>query len=157
MTQHAFVQGSAALDLHPQRAEADAERVIYGYCCGLDMTRRDLQLVAREQGRPWDLAKNFEHAAICSEIVPAAGLGVLDQGAISLQVNGETRQQSDLSKLIWNLREIIADLSQFYRLGPGDLIYTGTPEGVGPVQPGDTLVGQIEAVGDIVLHIGQPE
>jgi fumarylpyruvate hydrolase len=138
-------------------AETDAERMIYGYAAGLDMTRRDLQLVAREQGRPWDLAKNFEHSAICSEIVPAAGLGVLDKGVISLQLNGESRQQSDLSKLIWNLREIIADLSQFYRLAPGDLIYTGTPEGVGPVQPGDTLTGHIEGVGDIVLHIGQPE
>lgn len=138
-------------------AEADAGRLIYGYCCGLDMTRRDLQLAAREQGRPWDLAKNFEHSAVCSEIVPAAGLGVLDNGAIRLQVNGETRQDSDLGKLIWNLRELIADLSQFYHLEPGDLIMTGTPEGVGPVQPGDTLGGHIEAVGDIMLHIGQPE
>lgn len=138
-------------------AEADAPALIYGYAAGLDMTRRDLQLVAREQGRPWDLGKNFEKSAVCSEIVPAAELGVLDTGAINLQVNGETRQAADLSQLIWNLRELIADLSQFYHLEPGDLIYTGTPEGVGAVKPGDRITGHVDRVGDIALTIGAAE
>lgn len=138
-------------------AEEDAERLIYGYAAGLDMTRRDLQQVAREQGQPWDLGKNFERSAVCGEIVPATGLGVLDKGSIVLQVNGETKQRSDLSMMIWNIREIIADLSRFYHLQPGDLIYTGTPEGVGAVQPGERITGHIASVGDIVLSIGEPE
>lgn len=138
-------------------AEADAHELIYGYAAGLDMTRRDLQLVARDQGRPWDLGKNFEKSAVCTGIVPATGLGVLEKGAINLQVNGETKQSSDLSMLIWNIREIIADLSKFYHLEPGDLIYTGTPEGVGEVRPGDRLHGRIAGVGEIELTIGAPE
>ncbi len=138
-------------------AEADAASLIYGYAAGLDMTRRDLQLVAREQGRPWDLGKNFEKSAICTDVVPADGLGVLDKGAIELAVNGETKQSSDLSKLIWDLRELIADLSKFYHLQPGDLIYTGTPEGVGAVRPGDRITGHVDGVGDIALTVGDPE
>lgn len=138
-------------------AEADAHELIYGYAAGLDMTRRDLQLVARDQGRPWDLGKNFEKSAVCTGIVPATGLGVLEKGAINLQVNGETKQSSDLSMLIWNIREIIADLSKFYHLEPGDLIYTGTPEGVGAVKSGDRITGHIDQVGDIALNIGPAE
>ncbi|ANQ85595.1 fumarylpyruvate hydrolase [Azoarcus olearius] len=138
-------------------AEADADSLIYGYAAGLDMTRRDLQLVAREQGRPWDLGKNFEKSAVCTEIIPAAGAAVLDKGAINLQVNGETRQSADLSMLIWNIREIIADLSKFYHLEPGDLIYTGTPEGVGAVKSGDRITGHIDGVGDVALAIGAAE
>jgi fumarylpyruvate hydrolase len=138
-------------------AEADAGRMIYGYAAGLDMTRRDLQLIAREQGRPWDLGKDFEKSAVCSEIVPAGNLGVLATGAINLQVNGETRQSADLAQLIWNIPELLADLSKFYHLEPGDLIYTGTPEGVGAVKPGDLITGHVDGVGDIALAIGQPE
>lgn len=138
-------------------AEADARRLIYGYAAGLDMTRRDLQLVAREQGRPWDLGKDFEQSAVCSEIVPIGNLGVLSGGAINLQVNGATGQSADLSQLIWSIPELIADLSQFYHLEPGDLIFTGTPEGVGAVKPGDKISGHVEKVGDIALTIGQPE
>lgn len=138
-------------------SEDEADRLIYGYAAGLDMTRRDLQLVAREQGRPWDLGKNFEKSAVCSEIVPAAGLGVLDRGAIALQVNGETKQSADISMLIWNLRELIADLSKFYHLAPGDLIYTGTPEGVGPVVSRDHITGQVEGIGEVSLTIGPAE
>ncbi len=137
--------------------EADAPRMIYGYAAGLDMTRRDLQLVARDQGRPWDLGKDFEKSAICSPIQPAGDLGVLRSGAIQLQVNGETRQSADLSQLIWNIPELLADLSQFYHLEPGDIIYTGTPEGVGAVQPGDHISGRIDGVGDVLLTIGQAE
>ncbi len=135
-------------------SEADAEGLIYGYCAGLDMTRRDLQFKARDQGRPWDLGKNFEHAAVFTEIVPRANPGVLAAGAISLQVNGETRQCSDLGKMIWSIPELLADLSKFYHLAPGDLILTGTPEGVGPVLPGDRIDGHIEGVGTLELHIG---
>lgn len=138
-------------------AEAEADRLIHGYAAGLDMTRRDLQLVAREQGRPWDLGKNFEKSAVCTEIVPAVGSEVLEQGAIKLQVNGETKQTSDLSMLIWNVHEIIADLSKFYHLEPGDLIYTGTPEGVGAVKPGDLITGHVDGVGDIELTVGEAE
>ena len=138
-------------------AEGDAQRMIYGYAAGLDMTRRDLQLVARDQGRPWDLGKDFEKSAVCSAIVPIDTLGVLASGAITLQVNGETKQSADLAQLIWNIPELLADLSQFYHLEPGDLIYTGTPEGVGAVKSGDRISGKIDRVGDVALDIGQAE
>jgi fumarylpyruvate hydrolase len=133
-----------------------APQLIYGYACGLDMTRRDLQLAAREQGRPWDLGKDVEQSSVVSPIVPLPGR-VLDTGELSMSVNGSVRQRSDLSKLIWSVPELIADLSRFYRLQPGDLIFTGTPEGVGPVRPGDRIDGHIAGVGEIVLHVGPPE
>lgn len=137
-------------------AVEDAAKLIYGYACGLDMTRRDLQLAAREQGRPWDLGKDVEQSSVVSEIVPAAGQ-VLSQGALEMRVNGATRQRSDIARLIWNVAEIIADLSRFYHLQPGDLIFTGTPEGVGPVVAGDRIEGSIENVGSIALTIGAAE
>lgn len=137
-------------------AAADAHELIYGYACGLDMTRRDLQLVAREKGRPWDLGKDIEQGAVISEVVPMPGV-VIEHGEVVLTVNGQLRQRSDVDKLIWNIRELIADLSQYYHLQPGDLIYTGTPEGVGPVQPGDRLEGRVAGVGEIVLQIGAAE
>ena len=135
---------------------ADAPQLIYGYACGLDMTRRDLQLVARDKGRPWDLGKDVEQSSAASEIVPMPGV-VLERGALTLAVNGTTQQQSDLDKLIWNIREIIADLSLFYHLQPGDLVYTGTPEGVGPVLPGDTITGSVQGVGSISLQVAAAE
>ena len=138
-------------------AEADAPSLVWGYACGLDMTRRDLQRVAREAGKPWDLAKNFEGAAVLSGIVPKAGADVLQSGAITLQVNGLTRQSGNLAQLIWSIPELIADLSRFYHLQPGDLIFTGTPEGVSAVVPGDRLTGRIEGVGEITLTIGEAE
>jgi fumarylpyruvate hydrolase len=137
-------------------AEADAAKLIHGYACGLDMTRRDLQLVAREKGRPWDLGKDVEQSSVVSEIVPMPGT-VLDKGALEMSVNGQVRQKSDLSKLIWNIPELLADLSKFYHLQPGDLIFTGTPEGVGPLQPGDRIEGSVEGVGTIVLNVGPAE
>lgn len=137
--------------------ESDAASMIYGYAAGLDMTRRDLQLVARDQGRPWDLGKDFEQSAVCAEIVPVGKLGVLTSGAIHLEVNGETKQTSDLDKLIWNIPELLADLSQYYHLEPGDLIYTGTPEGVGAVNTGDKITGHVAGVGDVALTIGAAE
>jgi fumarylpyruvate hydrolase len=137
-------------------SEADAGRLVYGYACGLDMTRRDLQLAAREKGRPWDLGKDVEESSVVSEIVPMPGL-VLSQGALELSVNGSVKQKSDLSKLIWNIPELLADLSKFYHLQPGDLIFTGTPEGVGPLQPGDRVEGRVDGVGTIELMIGPAE
>jgi len=137
-------------------SESDAAGLVYGYACGLDMTRRDLQLIAREKGRPWDLGKDVEGSSVVSEIVPMPGR-VLTQGALSMRVNGEVRQHSDLSKLIWNIPELIADLSKFYHLQPGDLIFTGTPEGVGPVVAGDRIDGDIAGVGSIELHVGAAE
>ena len=137
-------------------AAENAHELVYGYACGLDMTRRDLQLVARDKGRPWDLGKDIEQGSVCSEVVPMPGV-VIESGAIALQVNGVTKQSSDVDKLIWNIREILADLSQFYHLEPGDIIYTGTPEGVGAVLPGDQIRGQVAGVGEVALHIGAAE
>jgi fumarylpyruvate hydrolase len=134
-------------------SQADAHKHIYGYACGLDMTRRDLQLVARDKGRPWDLGKDVENSSVCSEIVPMPGV-VIDRADLSLSVNGQVKQHSNVDKLIWNIREIIADLSLFYHLQPGDLIYTGTPEGVGAVVAGDQIEGQIEGVGTVSLTVG---
>jgi len=127
---------------------------IFGYACGLDMTRRDLQIQAREKRLPWDLAKNFENAAILSELVPASEIGHPEKGKIELKVNGVVRQSSDLGMMIHPVPTIIAHLSRFYHLQPGDLIYTGTPEGVGPVAAGDHIEGSIEGVGRITLSIG---
>lgn len=126
---------------------------VLGYACGLDMTRRDLQLRAREKQRPWDLGKDFEQSAVMSEIVPASEIGHPTSGLIELKVNGEVRQSADLSDLINSVQEVIVHLSRFYHLVPGDLIYTGTPAGVGPVQRGDDITGRIDRVGDISLHI----
>jgi len=136
--------------------QGDAPALIYGYACGLDMTRRDLQLVARDKGRPWDLGKDVEQSSVVSEIVPMPG-HVIDHGALELTVNGQVRQQSDVDKLIWTIPELIADLSKYYHLQPGDLIFTGTPEGVGPVVAGERIDGRIEGVGHIVLHVGAAE
>lgn len=132
--------------------EAQATDMIFGYAAGLDLTRRDLQARARDQSKPWDVAKNFEQGAVCSAIMPRDD-NPLTHGRITLQVNGETRQDSDISMLIWNVNELIADLSKLYHLEPGDLIYTGTPEGVSAVLPGDQLHGQIDGVGEIFLTI----
>ena len=133
----------------------DAHTLIYGYGAGLDMTRRDLQLVARDKGRPLDLGKDVEQSSVCSEIVPMQGV-VIENGAIALEVNGQTKQSSNVDKLIWNIRELIADLSLFYHLQPGDLIYTGTPEGVGPVVSGDQISGRVEGVAEVALTVGAP-
>jgi fumarylpyruvate hydrolase len=135
----------------------DAGESIYGYACGLDMTRRDLQLNARDKGRPWDLGKNFESSAVISDIVAASETGPVDSGEISLFVNGDVRQEGNIDDLIWSVPELIADLSTYYHLRQGDLIYTGTPAGVGPVQAGDHITGSIEGVGEIALTIAAAE
>ena len=131
----------------------EALSLVFGYACGLDMTRRDLQLAARDKGRPWCLGKDIENGAVIEPIQPAEKIGHPAAGRIWLTVNGETRQDSDLAKLIWSVPEVVAHLSRFYRLVPGDLIYTGTPEGVAPVLAGDRIEGGIDGVGSISLSI----
>jgi fumarylpyruvate hydrolase len=127
---------------------------IYGYACGLDMTRRDVQLAARDQGKPWDIGKNFAQSAVMSDIIPAEDIQVdVNAVNIELRVNGQTTQSSNTQYFIWNIAEIIEDLSTYYELQPGDLIFTGTPEGVGPVISGDLLEGSVQGVAEIKLHI----
>jgi fumarylpyruvate hydrolase len=126
---------------------------VYGYAVGLDMTRRDLQAAAKKLGRPWDTGKGFDHSAPCGRIAPAATIGHPTTGAIWLKVNGELRQRGDLSQLIWNVPEVIAQLSALFTLAPGDLIYTGTPAGVGAVKRGDALDGGIDGVGTLHLDV----
>jgi len=131
----------------------NALQKVFGYACGLDMTRRDLQIAARDKGRPWDTGKDFEGAAVLAPILPASEIGHPARGRIELRVNGAVRQSADLSLLIHPVPAIIADLSRLYHLQAGDVIYTGTPEGVGPVLPKDRLAGSIEHLGEITLNI----
>ena len=125
---------------------ASALAHVFGYAVGNDLTRRDLQFAAREQGRPWDVSKGFDCSAPVSAIRPVAASGHVEGGAIWLEVNGETRQRASLSEMIWSVPEIVAELSTYFELRPGDLIFTGTPEGVGPVRRGDSLVGGIDGL-----------
>jgi fumarylpyruvate hydrolase len=127
---------------------------VYGYATGLDMTRRDLQFQARDKGRPWDIGKNFEQASPLGLIHPASQVGHPATGAISLTVNGDTRQSADIADLIWPVPDIIRFLSTFYALEPGDIIYTGTPAGVGPVVPGDKIVVSIAGLEPTTVTIG---
>jgi len=138
-------------------AAADALGAIFGYACGLDMTRRDLQLSERAKQRPWTLGKDVEASAPVSAIARAEIIGHPAKGAIALRQNGQTRQSADISQMVWSVPEIIAHLSGFYHLGRGDLIFTGTPAGVGPVAPGDRLEGAIEGVGDLTVTIGEAQ
>jgi len=130
-------------------AEADALKHVWGYAVGLDMTRRDLQNAARDKGRPWDTGKAFDQSAPISAIVPASRIGHPARGRIWLDVNGAKRQESDLTHLIWSVPETVSYLSGLFRLQPGDLIYSGTPEGVAAVKPGDRLSGGVEGVGTL--------
>ena len=126
---------------------------VYGYALGIDLTRRDLQNEAKKTGRPWEIGKAFEHSAPMTDITPATKSGHLSKGAIWLKVNGEVRQQSDLTQLIWNIPEIIAHLSAIFELRAGDLIMTGTPAGVAAVKPGDVMEGFCEGVGTIITKV----
>jgi len=126
---------------------------VWGYGVGIDMTRRDLQAHAKQRGQPWETSKAFDDAAPLGPLRAAADIGHPSTGRIWLAVNGTTRQDGDLAQLIWSVPEIIEQLSGYFRLAPGDLIYTGTPAGVGPVEPGDTLEGGIDGVGKIRVHI----
>lgn len=134
-------------------AAAAANAHVFGYGVGLDMTRRDLQQWGKDHGRPWDFGKDFDQAAPCSALAPASRIGHPAKGAIHLDVNGKRRQDADLSDMIWSVPEQIAYLSEYYTLEPGDLIFSGTPAGVGPVKPGDKLVASIEGVGTLEVTI----
>jgi fumarylpyruvate hydrolase len=133
--------GRGGRELAPEQAPGH----VFGYAAGNDLTRRDLQKAAKGRGEPWDTAKGFDHSAPVGTIRPA-GLGHLARGRIWLSVNGDTRQQSDISQMVWDVPHIIAALSKLYELQPGDLIFTGTPSGVGPLKPGDRVEGGIEGL-----------
>ena len=127
---------------------------VFGYAVGLDMTRRDLQAEAKKLGRPWDVGKAFDHSAPCSEIVPASEVGHPEEGAVRLFVNGVLQQNGNLQQMIWTVAQMIAILSEYFELKPGDLIFTGTPAGVGPVKRGDILEGSVEGVAKLRLRVG---
>jgi fumarylpyruvate hydrolase len=134
-------------------AAAQALEHVFGYAVGNDLTRRDLQAESKDHGRPWDTSKGFDRSAVISAITPAAQSGHLRNGRIWLQVNGQMRQQADLSELIWSVPEIVAELSTFFELQPGDLIYTGTPAGVGPLKHGDRIEGGIDGLDELTTTI----
>lgn len=131
----------------------EAKEAIFGYAVGLDMTRRDLQMKMREQGRPWEIGKAFDYSAPIGELTPIADSGEITSGNIKLTVNDETQQESNLTHLIWKVSEIISRLSELFELKAGDLIMTGTPEGVGPVKAGDTMVASIDGLGSITVNV----
>jgi fumarylpyruvate hydrolase len=127
---------------------------VYGYGIGIDMTRRDRQRDMGKSGLPWEIGKSFDHSCPCSPIHPVATTGHIASGAIRLTVGGAVKQDSDIGLMIWKVPEIIANLSSYFELFPGDIILTGTPHGVGPVQPGDELVGSIDGLGTLTVRIG---
>lgn len=135
-------------------AEAEALGLVFGYAVGIDFTRRDLQAEAKRLARPWEVGKAFDHAAPCGPIAPAAEIGHPASGAVTLDVNGTRVQEGDLNQLIWTVPEMIAGLSRLFELRPGDMIFTGTPAGVGPVLRGDRLEGAVAGVGTLSITVG---
>jgi len=134
-------------------SKSDAYNYVFGYTVGLDLTRRDLQQEAKNKGRPWSLSKGFDHSAPCSLLHKVDEVGYLEKGSITLKVNGKIRQKGDISQMIWSVREIISILSGFFELCPGDLIFTGTPSGVGPINKGDKLEGIVEKLTKLEIKI----
>lgn len=132
---------------------ADAPSHVFGYAVGIDLTRRDLQAEAKKRGRPWDTAKGFDGSAPLSAIRPASEVGHPREGRIWLAVNGALRQDGDIGDLVWTVEEAIAELSTLFALAPGDLLFTGTPAGVGPLVPGDRVTGGVEGLGEIGIAI----
>lgn len=130
---------------------------VWGYAVGLDMTRRDAQMDMRRQGRPWEIGKSFDDSALVGEVIPASQLGHLSSGRIRVEVDDQVRQDSDISLLIWSVEEVIAHLSTWFRLEPGDLIFTGTPEGVGPVLPGQTMLASIDGLPPLRVRVETTE
>lgn len=133
----------------------DAPDHVYGLAVGIDLTRRDVQVQARKSGRPWGIGKAFDHSAPITSITPFEGRELPTSGSIALLANDETRQHGDLAEMIWNCAEVISILSTHYRLFAGDLIYTGTPAGVGPVSPGDHLLGKVDGLPELQITIGE--
>ena len=133
--------------------EADALKSVYGYACGIDLTRRDLQAAAKEKRRPWDLGKDFENSAVIAPITQATEFGPIADHAIRLMQNGEAKQSALLSDMVWSVPAVISHLSRFYHLGAGNLIYTGTPAGVGPVSAGDALHGELDGLKPLKIKI----
>jgi fumarylpyruvate hydrolase len=127
---------------------------IYGYGVGIDLTRRDLQIASRNIKQPWEIGKFFDNSAPCSALRPAAEIGHPAKGKITLKTNGKSRQEGDLSQMIWNVPEIISKLSEMVELAAGDIIFTGTPSGVGPVVEGDKMECEVEGVGRLTINIG---
>ncbi len=147
---HHEIEMAVALDQGGRDIPLDrALDCVWGYGVALDMTRRDLQGQCKKAGRPWEIGKAFEYSAPCSDLVRSAEIGHPTDGAIWLKVNGETRQEGDLNHMIWKVPEMIAYLSGLFELAPGDLILSGTPSGVGPVQRGDALHGHVDGVGEL--------
>jgi fumarylpyruvate hydrolase len=144
----ALARGGSDIDVR------HANELVFGYAVGLDMTRRDLQTEAKNLGRPWEMGKSFDQSAPCAPLSPIAATGPLEKGAIWLKVNGEFRQQGDLAQLIWSVPEVISQLSSLVVLAPGDLIYTGTPAGVGAVVRGDLLLGHVDGLTDLAVTVG---
>ena len=132
---------------------ASATDHVFGYAVGLDMTRRDLQQAMGNEKKPWEIGKSFDHSAVVSHLHPASKTGHLTKGAIWLKVNGQTKQSSDLSNMIWNVAEQVSHLSKYYELFPGDIIYCGTPENVGPVVAGDVMQGHIDGIYEINVKV----
>jgi fumarylpyruvate hydrolase len=132
---------------------ADANAYVYGYAVGLDMTRRDCQFQMRDKGRPWEIGKAFDQSAPIGPITPVSACGIINKAAITLTVNGATRQTSDIDQLIWNVNETIEHLSGYFELFPGDLIYTGTPAGVGAVVKGDIMEGHVAGLGGLRVRV----
>ncbi|WP_323119000.1 fumarylacetoacetate hydrolase family protein [Burkholderia alba] len=143
------VIGKGGADIPRERALEH----VWGYAVGLDMTRRDLQMKMREMGRPWEIGKAFDRSAPLGPIHPASTVGHIDTGALWLTVNGETRQRSDVSHLIWSVAETVADLSTYFRLEPGDVIFTGTPEGVGAAASGDVMRVGVDRLGELTVRV----
>lgn len=137
--------------------QAEAMQAVWGYGCGIDMTRRDLQGAAKDKRRPWDLGKDFENAALMAALTPAQAFGEIGAQRITLRHDGEIVQDARLCDMVWSVPELIAHLSGYYHLLPGDLIYTGTPAGVGPVRPGSVLLGEIEGLEPVSVTIAEAE
>ncbi|MFM9437353.1 fumarylpyruvate hydrolase [Janthinobacterium sp. CG_23.3] len=142
--------GGGGADISPENALA----LVWGYGVGLDLTRRDLQAVAKEMGRPWDFSKGFDASAPCSALRPASEIGHPSDARIWLEVNGAVKQDGNLREMIWSVADIISHISRFVRLAPGDLIFSGTPAGVGPLLPGDRVHGAIAGIADFDFQVG---
>lgn len=152
---HHEVEMVVALGAGGRNISADkALDLVWGYGVGLDLTRRDLQAEAKKLGRPWDWAKGFDASAVCSDIVPVQVTGHPTNAAIWLKINGEARQQGTLDEMIWPVADVIAHISRSVALAPGDLIYTGTPAGVGPLQPGDKVTAGVDGIIEIAFEVG---